>query len=99
MGAELTDPRVRANAANRELEQTSEAFAALRQSMIDELIATPVQRALEREKLYLGINALDAVKAALMAVIDSGRIEQAAEEIRAGFAPRDWSREPFSRAA
>ena len=95
----MTDTRSRAAAAKKELTETEKAFAAIRLAMIDKLIATQVSQTLEREKLYLGVNALDAMREALMAVVDSGRIEDAADAVKAAYAPRDMTRSPFSRSA
>lgn len=69
--------------ARIELEQTEAAFERVRQRLIEQLIATKIGESDLRDKLVLTIQALEAVKAELIAVVHSGDIEEYAEEVRA----------------
>lgn len=71
-------------AAAREYEQTESAFAAVRAAMVERLFRTPLAAADERERLYLSVQTLDAVREALMTAMTSGEIERYVEEIAAG---------------
>jgi hypothetical protein len=80
------NPIARASQAKLELRETEEAFRRVREAMVAQLFASPVTAALEREKLYLGVQALDAVREVLARVVDAGEIEAAAAEaVRQGF--------------
>lgn len=69
--------------ARIELEQTEAAFERVRQRLIEQLIATKIGESDLRDKIVLTIQALEAVKAELIAVVHSGDIEEYAEEVRA----------------
>jgi hypothetical protein len=71
-------------AARREYEQTESAFAQVRAAMVERLFQTPVAASDERERLYLSVQTLDAVREALMTAMTTGDIERYVEEISAG---------------
>ncbi|MBI3678096.1 MAG: hypothetical protein HY243_15920 [Proteobacteria bacterium] len=71
-------------AARREYEQTESAFAKVRTAMVERLFKTPVGAGEERERLYMSVQTLDAVREALMTAMTTGEIEQYVEEIAAG---------------
>lgn len=73
------------HAAARELEQTEEAFAAVRQALLEEAAIAKIEDVLRREKLILSVQVLDGVKQALFTVVSAGLVEQAAEAVRENF--------------
>lgn len=60
--------------AERELNETREAFEAVRQAIIEELIGTSPANADKVLKLHLAIQNLTAVQKALINVVTSGQI-------------------------
>lgn len=78
------DPRVRANAAKRELRETQAAFDALRHGLLAKLLSSPAEATATRETCYFAINALDAVHKALTDVVAGGEIEDALAELTKG---------------
>ena len=73
----MTDSHRTAVKAQQELTQTDAAFAAVRQAMVDRLLNSAVADGAVREKLYLGVRSLDAVRKVLFDVIAGGQIEEA----------------------
>jgi hypothetical protein len=78
----MTDDLARAGRVRREFEETQAAFDAVRLAMVETLFATAVDRAAEREKLYLGVQVLDAVRKSMMDAISTGEIEEYAQRVR-----------------
>ena len=58
--------------AAAELEQTEAAFGRLRGAMVAELLASRVSQGALRETLYLGVQVLDGVRAALHEAVSAG---------------------------
>ena len=79
----MTDIRERAAVAAKELRETDEAFRVLRQAMVEALTGLTPSDTANMQALVCAIQALDGVKKALQAVVDTGRLEDAAEEMRA----------------
>ncbi len=75
----------RAGQARTELRETHAAFDAVRAAMVAQLLGSPLTASVEREKLYLGVQALDAVRKALQHVVDGGAIEEAAMAVQKSF--------------
>ena len=73
----MTDLRREAAKAQQELTQTEAAFAAVRRAMVDRLLGSAVADGAAREKLYLGVQSLDAVRKVLFDVIAGAQIEEA----------------------
>lgn len=74
--------------AGRELAETEDAFDKLRAAMIAEWASTRVDQTDTREKLFLAVQTLDAVRAALIKMVDAGeaanaRLELAAQRLTA----------------
>lgn len=78
---------LRANRASIELPQTEIAFAELRDAIVEKWAATSVDHVATREKLFLSIQALDAVRKALMRSAADGVMLRHAEETAALLAP------------
>ena len=74
------DAMARGERAGRELSETEAAFAAVRAAMVKRLLESPLSAGEDRERLYHAVQSLDAVRAALRQVVDSGKIEAAARE-------------------
>ena len=74
------DATARGERCARELAETETAFAAVRSAMVKRLFESPLNGSEERERLYHAVQSLDAVRAAMRQVIDSGRIEAAARD-------------------
>lgn len=80
----MTDPitaKVRGAQAKKELRETEQAFAELRQALVDKLLATGAENKSTRETCYFAVQTLDGVNKALLLVVEGGRIEEALEEI------------------
>ena len=75
-----TDALSRGERAAHELAETETAFAAVRAAMVKRLFESPLSGGDERERLYHAVQSLDAVRAAMRQVIDSGKIEAAARD-------------------
>ena len=73
----------RAGRAAAELEQTGEAFAAMRANAVETLLASKDAERELREALYRAVQVIDAVQAHLRQVVDGGRVAELAEEMRA----------------
>ena len=74
----------RAKAVKREFPETDAAFGRVRQAMIERLVTSPVTAAEEREKLFLSVQVLDAVRKSLVDAIGLGSeaIEHYLRDIR-----------------
>jgi hypothetical protein len=73
----MTDRRREGAQAQQELVQTEAAFAAVRQAMVERLLNSAVADTAAREKLYLAVQSLDAVRKVLFDVIAGAQIEEA----------------------
>lgn len=73
---ERKDRAVRSQAA---LEVCGEAFDKIRAAMLDQAVKTPIRDAEAREKLILGVQALDAVREQLRSAVQDGEILTAME--------------------
>jgi hypothetical protein len=78
----MTDAIQRGHLAQTELGLTEEAFETIRQRMVDSLLATTLGDKDLRERLYMGVNALDTVRKALKAMVLNGQHEEALEEMQ-----------------
>lgn len=65
-----------------EFEQTEAAFDLVRSEMFEAMAATKLGQADLREQLYLGVNMLDRVRAAMRAVISGGAVAEHSAMIR-----------------
>jgi hypothetical protein len=81
----MSDAVQRGRAAQTEIGLTDEAFAAIRQKMVDGLIGSALGQAEVRERLYMGINALDSVQKALKTIVLNGQHQQALDEMANDF--------------
>lgn len=52
-----------------ELDETENAFSDVRAALVERLLASPLQAADERERLYLAVQVLDSVRAHMKAVV------------------------------
>jgi hypothetical protein len=79
----MSDPVAIARGARAKVElvETEAAFEAVRAAMIKRLVSTATAASDERERLYHGVQVLDAVRAALVKVVNTGKLEEAAEEL------------------
>jgi hypothetical protein len=68
--------------ARREYEETQEAFAAVRQALVDRVLATAIGESLLRDKLVLTVQALDEVQTVLLGVAQTGDLEEYAAQLR-----------------
>lgn len=62
--------------AKAELDVTARAFAHLRGVMLEEIAASQPHQADRRERLYQGLQVLDAVKTALTRAVSAGEAAQ-----------------------
>jgi hypothetical protein len=63
-----------AHRAQQELTQTEAAFTGLRQAMIDQWSQTASDQEHKREKLFLAVQTLDAVRKALLETVAAGEV-------------------------
>ncbi len=68
----------RGSKAAAELELLEEAFAKLEAAAIEEWKQTPIGQIDKREKLYLVVNTSQAVKRALLKIVQAGEIARIA---------------------
>jgi hypothetical protein len=78
----MSDVQGKASRAGIELRETAEIMASLRQNAFETIAASPFDAEKQREKLYLFVQTIDAVKKALQAAVDAGLIEASAEQTR-----------------
>jgi hypothetical protein len=64
--------------AEREYAETEEAFEAVRKAILDELVGTTITHTDKILKLHAAAQNLDAVKKALMDVVQNGQIARVA---------------------
>jgi hypothetical protein len=80
--------RRRGEQAAREFAETENAFDQVREAMAARLLSSPPEASAERERLYLAVQVLDAVRAKMTALIataaDSKVIEVYAASVREG---------------
>jgi len=62
--------------AQRELERTSEAFDTVRDGLLEAFANTKLGEVDARERIYLSLQVLESVKAALVAVAANAPVEQ-----------------------
>jgi len=65
-----------AHKAKAELELTDAAFTTLRTAMLDKLVATAIDQPVVREKLYLAVQTLDAVRQTLFETVQNGIVAE-----------------------
>lgn len=72
----MTDEQAvaKGHAAERELNETREAFAKVKEAAITALIATSTGQEAKRERLIVTCQILDAVQAALLDVVSTGAV-------------------------
>ena len=78
----MTDAIQRGHLAQTELNLTEEAFATIRQKMLDGIIASTMGQHELRERLYMGINGLDMVQKALKTIVVNGQHQEALDEMQ-----------------
>jgi hypothetical protein len=78
----MTEEGKAAAQCKREYQQTEAAFDAVRAALVEKLFATKLDEPLVREKLYLAVQSLDAVRVCMEQVITTGEIERHVEETR-----------------
>ena len=75
------DERIaRGRQASQELRVTEDAFAAVRQTLVEAMIATPPDNETGIMKRHQAIQVLDMVRKALMLVVADGDMARAAQE-------------------
>lgn len=82
----MTDVTRRAAQARIEMDETETAFTALRAAMLEEIATSSLAHQDKRERLYLGIQALDGVRKALRQLVDAGLVENTLTAARAAMA-------------
>lgn len=78
----MSDAIQRGHLAQTELTLTEEAFATIRQSMLDKIIGSSMGQQELRERLYMGINGLDLVQKALKTMVVNGQHQEALDEMQ-----------------
>lgn len=76
----------RAHRAYNELTETQGIFEKLRAAMVERLVSTGVEQSALREKMYFGLQTMNAVEKALREAVDAGNVvkhAQAAAELLA----------------
>lgn len=73
----------RGNQAATELERTTEAFAVVRQRLLEAIAATSMDQSEARERLYLSVCLLEPVRAALIEAVNNGIAAAHAQHIEA----------------
>lgn len=76
----MTDVVRRAAQAASELTVTEEVFAQLRAAIIEKWSSTGVDQVETREKMFLSVQAVDAVRSALLRAVADGQLELSARE-------------------
>lgn len=77
----MSDDKSRARTAKAELTETDAAFEAVREAMIKRLVKSAQSAADERERLYQGIQVLDALRQHMVNRIAAGQVAERADEI------------------
>lgn len=83
----MTDDIARSRQARHELREMGSAFDEVRRAMVAQLLGSMLHDSAGRERLYLAVQILDAVRLQMENVAQTGDIELAAEAIRTGIAP------------
>lgn len=83
----MTDDIARSRQARHELREQGAAFDEVRRLLVSQLLGSPISDSAGRERLYLAVQVLDAVKRQMEIVAETGDIELAAEAIRTGQTP------------
>jgi len=78
----------KANRAAIEYLETEEAFAAVRQALINKWAGSELGASAERERLFFSIQSLDAVQTALRGVIEDGKVARHVADLQAQLNPR-----------
>lgn len=65
----------RAGRASSELSMTDEIFTQLRAGAIEKWAATGIDHIATREKLFLTVQTIDAVRKALFEAVENGKVE------------------------
>jgi hypothetical protein len=76
-----------ARAAEAELRVTAAAFDEIRAAVIEKWAATGLDQAATREKFYLSVQCIDAVKKALLRAVQDGEVVRHSQEMAALLAP------------
>jgi hypothetical protein len=71
----------RGHRAERELELTRSAFERLKTAAIEEWTSTAMDQVAKREKLFIVVSTLDAVRTALLQVADDGKMASARQAL------------------
>lgn len=66
----------RSDKARREFTETEAAFATVRAGLVDRLLSTTIGESVLRDKLVLTIQALDQVRATILASAQDGEFQQ-----------------------
>jgi hypothetical protein len=74
-----SDSIARGQRAAREFAEVEAAFDAVREAAIKRLFDTKISEGEQRERLYLAVQNLGAVRKAIRLVIDDGHMQQAAD--------------------
>lgn len=77
-----------AGQARAELAQTEEAFAKVRAGMLEVIAKSDLGESVLREKLYMGVQMLDAVKKMLLDTAAGGDVAEYNATIRQAFGER-----------
>ena len=78
----MSEPRIKAAAAARELREYGAAFDSVRDSMVAGLVSSPPEDAIGRERTYWAVRVLDIVHDVMMSAVNAGKVEDAAQHIR-----------------
>ena len=80
-----SDVMRRAERAKRELRETEIAFNEVRSVLVTKLLSSGLDESDKRERLYLAVQVLDAVRSAMRDVMAGGEIEAKAAELAESF--------------
>ena len=70
------DVIAKGHAAKHELTETEDAFARVRAALVAKLWGSTLDQSEERERLFMAVQALDAVRTVMREAVDAGVYEQ-----------------------
>ena len=81
----MTD-RERPDRVAREFSETEATFDEVRAALVNRLLSSPMTAQNERERLYMAVQVLDAVRERMAKVVAGAKDTKAIEEFAASFA-------------
>lgn len=85
MSEDREETIIRGGQAQVELGMTEEAFAGLRAAMLEKIATSAFSAQAERERLYMGIQSLDAVRKMLKMMVAAGDHAELMANLQAEF--------------